>query len=177
MPRTVGRELNTILCVDDNEAGLSTRKMLLEAAGYRVLIADRPRKALEILNQNTIDLAILDFRMPEMDGCQLGNEIRSRGIGIPLIMLTGWLSEVPASCVFSKTIQKGDDPRILLESIATAITKTSNCSECNYNDAMNTCPARNSEESMNTARCDSSATTSERCRLIANKVSRVTPQR
>jgi len=155
MPRQVDRALKTILCVDDNEVGLRTRKMLLEAAGYRVLIADRPRKALEILNQNTIDLAILDFRMPEMDGCQLGNEIRSYVIGIPLIMLTGWLSEVPASCVFSRTIQKGEDPRTLLESIATAITETPNCSECNYARATNTCSARSCEEAMNTTQLDS----------------------
>lgn len=146
MPKRSFRTLTTILCVDDNEAGLSARKMLLEAAGYRVLIADHPRKALEILNQNTIDLAILDFRMPEMDGCQLGNEIRSRGIGIPLIMLTGWLSEVPGSCVFSRTLQKGEDPTTLLESIATAITETPNCSECNYARATRTCPARGCEE-------------------------------
>ncbi len=128
--------------------------MLLEAAGYHVLIANHPGKALEILNQNTTNLAILDFRMPEMDGCQLGNEIRSRGICIPLIMLTGWPLEVPRSCVFSRTIQKGNDPRILLESIATAITETANSSECNYARATNTCSARSCEESMNTIQLD-----------------------
>jgi hypothetical protein len=35
MPRQVGQALKTILCVDDNEAGLRTRKMLLEAAGLQ----------------------------------------------------------------------------------------------------------------------------------------------
>ncbi len=56
------RGLKTILCVDDNHAGLKTRKMLLEAAGYRVLTADHPRMALEILNQSAVGPR--DTRLP-----------------------------------------------------------------------------------------------------------------
>lgn len=147
MPTRVNApERKTILCVDDHQVGLKTRKMLLEVAGYRVLIADHPRKALEILRRDTVDLAVIDFRMPEMDGCRLGNEIRSRGIRIPLIMLTGWLFDVPPNCVFSRIIQKGENPGTLLEIIAAAINETPGCSECNYVRATNTCPVRSSEE-------------------------------
>ncbi len=96
-----------------------------------------------------LDLAILDFRMPEMDGCRLGNEIRARGIAIPLIMLTGWLFEVPASCIFSRTIQKGGNPTALLQSIAAVLNHNPECSECDYARNTNTCSARSCEEPMN----------------------------
>src|SRR5262249_15198133 len=57
-----------VLCVDDDEAGLRVRKMLLEAYGYEVLCSTDGPDGLRKLIENKIDAVILDYFMPEMDG-------------------------------------------------------------------------------------------------------------
>ncbi|MCU1287304.1 MAG: response regulator receiver protein [Acidobacteriales bacterium] len=57
-----------VLCIDDFRPGLETRKAFLEQFGYQVLIAPNGLEGLRLLKENHIDVVILDYRMPEMNG-------------------------------------------------------------------------------------------------------------
>jgi CheY-like chemotaxis protein len=57
-----------VLCVDDQRNGLEGRKMLLEEAGLKVLIATGGAEALQLFACNPVDLVLLDYHMPGMSG-------------------------------------------------------------------------------------------------------------
>ncbi len=87
--RTVRR---SVLVVDDSLTTRMLEKTLLEAAGYRVLLANFGSHALKILSQTSCDLAILDFEMPDLNGLELAERIRETpGLSdLPMIMLTSY---------------------------------------------------------------------------------------
>lgn len=83
-----------ILVTDDEKNILRTLEFILEAANYRVSLADRGQKALEIIlrNRNSeshIDLLITDLQMPDMSGLTLIQELNKMGINIPKMVITG----------------------------------------------------------------------------------------
>ena len=55
---------STILCVDEDHAGLRLRKLLLERAGYRVLLATSARMPLAMLRANRVDLVLTERSLP-----------------------------------------------------------------------------------------------------------------
>jgi len=61
----------TILIVDDSEAIRILVNAYLREGGYRVLEACNGKEGLEVCKQESIDLALLDIAMPEMDGFSL----------------------------------------------------------------------------------------------------------
>jgi DNA-binding response OmpR family regulator len=83
-----------VLIVDDEPNVRLAYRMTLEAEGMAVHQADGAAAALEKLSTIPIDLAILDLRMPEMDGLELLAEIRNRGHATPVVIITAY-GEVP----------------------------------------------------------------------------------
>ena len=65
----------SILLVDDDELLLETFRMFLEMDGYDVVVASTPYKALQMIENTPIELAILDYNLPKMNGVQLGRLI------------------------------------------------------------------------------------------------------
>lgn len=82
---------NTILLTDDDKNFLDAVAELLSRAGHSVLTASSGEEALGTLAQNgpNIDLALLDIRMPGMDGLETLGKITEHHPSIPVIMLTG----------------------------------------------------------------------------------------
>ncbi|NTU80735.1 MAG: response regulator [Chloroflexales bacterium] len=80
----------TILVVDDQPELLSGLQLTLEAAGYRVLVAEDGHLALEQLRGESVDLILADIAMPEMNGYQLYECIRADTglVRIPFVFLT-----------------------------------------------------------------------------------------
>jgi two-component system, OmpR family, response regulator CpxR len=78
----------TILCVDDNEQSLSSRKIMLETRGYRVASYSRGEDALERFRQGGIDLVVSDMAMPGMDGPKLIAAIKNISPKIPAILIS-----------------------------------------------------------------------------------------
>ncbi|HZR27954.1 MAG TPA: response regulator [Terriglobales bacterium] len=79
----------TILCVDDNEQLLSVRKIILETRGYRVLACTNGKEALDIFKQGGIDLVLTDLAMPEVDGVELIDSVKSLAPETPAILFSG----------------------------------------------------------------------------------------
>ncbi|MFM8321489.1 MAG: response regulator [Chloroflexota bacterium] len=80
----------TILTVDDYPTTLKLLYYQLRHNGYQVVTATSASEALQRLEENQIDLAILDIAMPDMDGITLLQQLRAdaRYRSLPVIMLT-----------------------------------------------------------------------------------------
>ncbi|MFZ0289508.1 MAG: response regulator [Candidatus Sulfotelmatobacter sp.] len=78
-----------VLCIDDNEDVLECEKSFLESFGYTVLTAPSSSKGLELASMHSVDVVIVDYPMPEMNGQELAFEIKRLRPLAPIIMLTG----------------------------------------------------------------------------------------
>lgn len=81
----------TILIVDDDEVDRMALHRTLVAGELcaRIVEASNAEQALEVLRCQAVDCAFLDFNMPGHDGLWLVNQVRGRGLTVPLIVLTG----------------------------------------------------------------------------------------
>ena len=77
---------NILVCDDDKEI-VKAIEIYLSKEGYNILKAENGKKALEILNENLIHLAILDIMIAEVDGIEVLKKIREEK-SIPVIMLS-----------------------------------------------------------------------------------------
>jgi two-component system, OmpR family, response regulator ChvI len=84
---------STIALVDDDRNILTSVSMALEAEGFTVRCYGDGAEALRGLTQQPVDLAVLDIKMPRMDGMELLTQLR-KATGIPVIFLTSKDDEV-----------------------------------------------------------------------------------
>ncbi len=91
MPAAVYRALQSavLLCIDDDEDMLECEKSFLESFGYSVLTAASGGKGLELASKHSVDVVILDYLMPEMNGHAVAIEMRQLRPQAPIIMLSG----------------------------------------------------------------------------------------
>ena len=100
-PRSVGRSPQerppgtptpVILLAEDNVVNQHLALRILEKEGYRVIVANNGRHALQVLEHQSIDLVLMDVDMPEMNGFEVTAFIRGqeKGTGdhIPIVALT-----------------------------------------------------------------------------------------
>ena len=83
----------TIALVDDDRNILTSVSIALEAEGYRILTYTDGASALEGFKTNPPDLAILDIKMPRMDGMELLRRVRQKA-DMPVIFLTSKDEEI-----------------------------------------------------------------------------------
>ena len=83
-----------ILIVDDEPHVRLSYRITLETAGLEVREANGAAAALAELAVSEFSLVILDMRMPEMDGLDLLDSIRRRGIDVPVVIITAY-GDVP----------------------------------------------------------------------------------
>ena len=84
---------STIALVDDDRNILTSVTMALEAEGFKVRTYTDGSEALRGLAANPVDLAILDIKMPRMDGMELLGRLRQNS-NLPVIFLTSKDEEV-----------------------------------------------------------------------------------
>jgi CheY-like chemotaxis protein len=77
-----------VLCVDDEFNGLEGRKMLLEEAGCKVLVASRGRDAMRLFASHPVDLVLLDYHMPGMNGDVVAEHMKSSQPDVPIALLS-----------------------------------------------------------------------------------------
>src|SRR5439155_25296666 len=99
-------------------------KLVLESAGYSVLVAQSGKEGLTILKSEQVDAVIVDYLMPEMNGGQVAEQIRNIRPGIPILMLSGCL-EIPASVVaiVDACISKAEPPIALFSHIESVLQR------------------------------------------------------
>lgn len=122
-----GRKL--ILSVDDDLAVLYTRFKLLAASGYGVLSASDAAQALQIFADHPVDLVLMDYALPEMDGGMLAEAMKTHRPDIPIIMVSG--VEVPEKvlALVNDFVTKGAGPEVLINSIQHVLSASSSRSQ------------------------------------------------
>ena len=99
-PATLKSKSKMVLCIDDNQDVLDCAKAFLESVGYSVLTAANGCKGLELASRHSIDVVIVDYLMPEMNGHELAIEMRRLRPQAPIIMLSGAV-DVPENALKS----------------------------------------------------------------------------
>ena len=119
----------TILLAEDNPTNQKLATIIIEKAGYRVVIANNGEEALGILDSQSVDLVLMDVQMPVMDGYTATQMIRKRSefADLPIIAMTAHALtgdrekalEAGMTDYISKPFRKED----LLELIARSIAR------------------------------------------------------
>ena len=87
------KEKSSIALVDDERSITSSLRLALEAEGYKVRTYNDGASALEALAEEPVDIAVIDIKMPKMDGMELLRRIRQKS-DMPVIFLTSKLEEI-----------------------------------------------------------------------------------
>src|SRR5438874_5682636 len=108
----------TILCIDDLPDGLAIRKLLLEIKGYKVLTAPNGPTGIKLAEEHDIDVVVLDYRMPGMDGEHVAEVLKGQHPQVPIVLLSG-VPELPDHIfpLIDAYVQKGDVTDVLLTAI------------------------------------------------------------
>ena len=80
--------MSNILIADDEKEIIKLLKIYLETDGVTVLEANDGAQALDILEKNDIDLALVDIMMPKIDGYQVIKKIRQQEKYIPVMVIS-----------------------------------------------------------------------------------------
>lgn len=78
-----------VLIVDDEGGIRYLLEELLVSAGYETISADTGLKAVQIVEAEELDLILLDFQLPILNGLEVIQKLRQLNKGIPIIMMTG----------------------------------------------------------------------------------------
>lgn len=79
-----------ILVIDDEPTITQVVVKVCSAEGFSIAAADHAAAALKYLEENTFRLILCDIMMHELDGFQFLEELVSRGIHTPVVMMTGY---------------------------------------------------------------------------------------
>lgn len=80
---------DTVLIVDDDEAVLTMLRKVMKSSGIQSDVARSGGEAIEMAGRGHYDLMLLDVNMPGMDGFEVVQTLRSRGLKLPIIIVSG----------------------------------------------------------------------------------------
>jgi CheY-like chemotaxis protein len=80
-----------VLLVDDSRDGLLVRRAVLEEHGLHVQIAHTGEEGLKLLDANTIDVVVAEYRMPAMSGIEFIAKVRQRGSNVRVLLLSAFV--------------------------------------------------------------------------------------
>lgn len=121
----------TVIYIEDDQEMIDLVSMILSRRGYTVKGAQGGKIGLEIIRQETPDLVLLDLMMPDMDGWEVYQNLKSdeKTKNIPVIVITAKAQAIDR--VLGLHIAHVDDyiskpfrPQELLESIEKVLAKT-----------------------------------------------------
>ncbi len=81
-----------ILIVDDYEPLSNSLKYILEDYGYAVETADNGKDAMGLLQSSTYDIALVDYKLPDISGTELVNDLAAISPSIEFVLTTAHAS-------------------------------------------------------------------------------------
>jgi CheY-like chemotaxis protein len=109
-----------ILVVEDEPLNRHLLGESLRTAGYQTTEAKDGQEAAELLERGPFQLVIADFVLPKMHGMDLVNLIHTKWPYIPVIVISGYLSDQAGTLIldgFAEFVQKPVEPRTLVASV------------------------------------------------------------
>ena len=111
-----------VLCVDDSTTDLLLCRRFLTAKGFEVTTAMEGETAIELLKENSFDIAVLDYQMPRINGLELARQIRQIRSELPIILFSGALpSAVRESPWINGDVDKNQGGDALLTAIRNVV--------------------------------------------------------
>lgn len=88
--QVTNRGPKTVLVIDDEEDLRESVSMALEGEGYEVVLAGNGREGIAAAKEHAPSLVLVDYRMPELDGVEFLNSLRStEGVNeTPVVIIT-----------------------------------------------------------------------------------------
>lgn len=117
---------DTVLVVDDDPGLLQLLEIRLESFGYKTLCASSGEEALELLENNSVQVLVTDLRMAPMDGIELFLKVRERWPSIPVVVITahGTIREAVDATVkgvfsfLTKPVEPGELQSVLKKAVS-----------------------------------------------------------
>jgi two-component system, NtrC family, nitrogen regulation response regulator NtrX len=81
--------MSHLLIVDDDKGTLASLSRAFRLAGYEATVCDKAEHALEIAKTQHFDMILSDVVMPGKDGLSLLADLKSAGISVPIVMISG----------------------------------------------------------------------------------------
>lgn len=110
----------TILCIDDDADTLAWRTHFLQSYGYSVIAASSGARGIQALAEKPrVDLVLLDYMMPGMDGDEVLGRLKTQCPEIPVVVVSS-VAQIPPQLLTNVEgyVQKGQDPDVLLGTVA-----------------------------------------------------------
>lgn len=124
--------MGRVLVVDDDSRVAEAMRRMLAGAGHQVAVAHGGFEALEMIERQPPDLMVLDFRMPDLDGVDVLEELRVGGGATPFPVLVftseqgqryGEIAGLQAGAV--DYVRKGADGAVVLARVEAALRRFS----------------------------------------------------
>ena len=114
-----------VLCIDDDPGILELLDDVLTACGLRAICTSDCMTAMRLVASEPIDVVVLDYHMPQMDGLTLARNLRRSNSRLPMIMFSGTPLPIEALEVVSRLVGKGDGALLLADAIFETLQKSS----------------------------------------------------
>ncbi len=125
---------SSILIVDDEVDACANLSDILTDLGYRVDVAYDGLSALELVKEQDYDLALLDLKMPRMDGVELCKRIRAISAGTIALIVTAFAEtqvaqdaqNAGAFSIISKPVQFPQLIQLVQQSLSQSLDRSAN---------------------------------------------------
>jgi len=105
----------TVLCIDDRPQVLELRKATLESHGYCANIASNGHTALKMLEETTVAVVLLEYKLEGMDAEAVACHIKQRFPNLPIILLSAYVDmSERILCLVDEYLMKSDLPERLV---------------------------------------------------------------
>jgi len=79
-----------VLVIDDQRVVRQYLQLMLQRAGYDVLVASDGQKGIQALETNSIDLVLTDLKMPILDGYDVLRYVQQSWPQVPVVLMTAY---------------------------------------------------------------------------------------
>ncbi|MGH7860255.1 MAG: response regulator, partial [Candidatus Binatia bacterium] len=122
---SAGQATANVLVLDDSQSVLQSIRMTLSDPGFHVILCERAEEALSVMEQQEIDLAISDIRMPGLDGHGFLDRALEIDPNVDVMFITGFSTvEEAVSSLHRGAIHylpKPFSPTLLLQTVKEVI--------------------------------------------------------
>ncbi len=114
----MARADKTVLCIDDHKSAVAGWCLYLQSAGYRVETAFSATEGLQLFATQAIDLALLDYAMPDANGAEVAAAMKRMKPAVRVLMFSG-IANLPedARAHADAFLEKGHHPTVVLAKI------------------------------------------------------------
>jgi len=96
-PNRIENPVPSVLIADDNDGWRGAVGDVLAREGFRTLEATCGEEAIELVRHERLDVVLIDFHMPRLDGLQTLRIIRREQYWLPAVLMTAHPTDLPAA--------------------------------------------------------------------------------